>query len=68
VGLIFKALKQIKSHLNQQTILRTRGQYFSFKEGLAGEPVPDIVLEPGITPVSFEELLRRLKQHDTEKQ
>ncbi|ABW66074.1 hypothetical protein [Desulfosudis oleivorans] len=68
IGMVLKALKELKASLNRQRILRTRGQYFSFKDGLAGEPVPDVILEPGITPVSFEELLCRLKQHDTEKQ
>jgi hypothetical protein len=50
--------------VNKQKILKTKGQYFSWKHGLVGKPVPDKVIESGVEPASVKELVERLRQFE----
>jgi hypothetical protein len=61
---ILEALKHVKSKVNKQKILKTKGQYFSWKHGLVGKPVPDKVIESGVEPASVKELVERLRQFE----
>ncbi len=58
---IFRALEHIKNNLNKRKKLRTKGQYFSFKDGLVGEPVPDQILQEAVSPVSISTLVHDIK-------
>ncbi|MGM0611320.1 MAG: hypothetical protein ACQES5_09565 [Thermodesulfobacteriota bacterium] len=59
---LLKAFEHIKKNINTRSILRTKGQYFSFKEGLVGNPVPDKIIEAGIKPVTMTKLLNDLRE------
>ena len=61
VGSILIALDHIKKNLNIRKKIRTKGQYFSFKEGLAGQPVPDQILQEAVDPVSISSLIHDLQ-------
>ncbi len=58
------ALKHIKNNLNYQLIQQTKGEVFSFKDGLTGKPVPDKILEEGIIPVTITELINEIQEFD----
>ncbi len=60
-GPILKAHKHIKNNLNKRKKLRTKGQHFSFKDGLAGESVPDQILQEAVDPVSISSLVHDLQ-------
>ena len=62
---VIEALIFIKKNLNKRKILRTWGQHFSWKDGLVGSPVPDEVIEEGIEPVTFADVVTRLIQYET---
>lgn len=61
---LVNALKHIKNNLNYQLIQQTKGEFFSFKDGLIGNPVPDKILEEGIIPVTITELISELQEFD----
>ncbi len=61
-GPIVKAHKHIKKNLNKRIKLRTKGQYFTFKYGLTGEPVPDQILKEAVSPISIDSLIQILKE------
>lgn len=46
---------------NRRKILKTYGRFFSWKYGLIGEDVPDVVIEEGVFPVEISELISYLK-------
>lgn len=58
---IIKALKHLKNNVNKKKVIRTKGQNFSWKDGIAGEPIPDKIVEGGVNPVNMMDLLERLK-------
>jgi len=62
-GPIIKSLECLKANLNKRKILRTKSQYFSWKNGLTGEVTPDEIIEEGVTPADMEELIFRLKKN-----
>ncbi len=66
VGPIIEALKHLKANINKRKILRTKGQYFSWGDGLMGEPVPDEIIEEGIQPQTIKGLVTMLKQYNNE--
>jgi hypothetical protein len=59
---LMKAFDHVKYSLNTRLILRKKGQAFSFKDGLVGDPVPDKVIESGVEPVTMTELLADLRK------
>ena len=52
---------------NKRKILRTRGQYFSWKHGLTGKPAPDRILEAGVQPATFKELVEEIQQREKDE-
>jgi hypothetical protein len=58
---IIKALSHLKKNLNIRKILKTKGQHFSFKDGLVGEPIPDQIIEKSVIPATIEELINEIK-------
>ncbi|MFP4447058.1 MAG: hypothetical protein ACLFPD_12520 [Desulfosudaceae bacterium] len=65
---VTKTLPYIRAHLNIRKILRIRGQRFSFRHGLVGDPVPDQVIQKEVTPVTLEVLLRRLRKYESNRE
>ncbi len=59
---VMEALHFIKTNQNKRKVIRTKGQSFSWGEGLVGEAVPDEVIEEGIQPATFTDVVARLKQ------
>lgn len=62
-----KAFEHVKYNINTRLILRTRGQAFSFKDGLVGDPVPDKVIETGVRPVTMTKLLSDLREMNAQE-
>jgi len=61
---IMLALTFLKSKKNKRKILRTRGQYFTWEHGLTGKPVPDKLLDKGVQPATFEELIKEIQKRE----
>ena len=60
---LFKpAFEMRDKYMNRIRILKTRGQKFSWSEGLKGKPVEDIVVDKGKEAVEMVELLDLLKK------
>ena len=64
---LMKAFEHVKYNINTRLILRTRGQAFSFKDGLVGDPVPDKVIETGVRPVTMTKLLSDLREMNAQE-
>ena len=62
---VMEALDFIKKHQNKRKVIRTKGQSFSWGEGLVGEAVPDEAIGEGIQPATFTDVVARLKQYET---
>lgn len=46
---------------NRRKILKTHGKFHSWKYGLIGEDVPDVVVDEGVVPAEISELISYLK-------
>ena len=64
IGPIMKSFKILRSNLNKRKVIRTRGQYFTWKHGLTGKAVPDKIIKDSVVPVGMEELIFKLKKNE----
>ncbi|MFW6002434.1 MAG: hypothetical protein ACOCQD_03760 [archaeon] len=59
-GTLVQALQYVKKRQNLQKVIVTKRQYFSFQNGLDGEPDIEEVLSDGVTPVTILQLIQQV--------
>ena len=57
----FPIFDKLKEFPNTQTIRIRRTQKFSWGQGLVGEPTADEILEDGVHPINFTDLIQILE-------